>query len=212
VNDDRGLFDRRQPLLDPIGEDRPSKGAEPPEVAARPLAAGECDEQCRLVRRVSDGERCAWPDRSWGRPAPSNRPAPVVAPPARSRSGSPSSWLRALVVPIRPRPASPRAPRQGRRHRAAWPRPRSGRDPGGRERTPCSWRRGSLRAAACSGPRRRIRERAPPAAPRLPHGHARERRSPRPSGSSGRERLEGSRSWLDFFGVVDHRGAGDEVL
>jgi hypothetical protein len=52
VDDDRRLFDRRQALLDPVGEHRPRERAELAEVA-RPLPARECDEQRRLVRRVS---------------------------------------------------------------------------------------------------------------------------------------------------------------
>jgi hypothetical protein len=53
VDDDRGLLDRRQTLLDPIGEHRPGEGPELAEVAGSPLAAGERNHQCRLMRSVS---------------------------------------------------------------------------------------------------------------------------------------------------------------
>jgi hypothetical protein len=52
VDDDRRLFDRRQAVLDPVGEHRPRERAELAEVAG-PLPARECDEQRRLVRRVA---------------------------------------------------------------------------------------------------------------------------------------------------------------
>jgi hypothetical protein len=52
VNDDRRLFDRRQALLDPVGEHRAGERAELAEVA-RPLSARERDQQRRLARRVS---------------------------------------------------------------------------------------------------------------------------------------------------------------
>jgi hypothetical protein len=52
VNDDRRLLDRRQALLDPVGEHRPGERAELAEVAG-PLPARECDQQRRLPRRVS---------------------------------------------------------------------------------------------------------------------------------------------------------------
>ena len=67
MDDDRGLLDRRQALLDPIGQHRPGESSELAEVAGSPLAAGERNHHCRFTRSVSQSAEDLVAGRAPGR-------------------------------------------------------------------------------------------------------------------------------------------------